>query len=66
MRWIAVGVGVVLILLGGLWMLQGVGVLGGSLMSGQTFWAIVGLILLIIGIALCVFGLRRRPTAPSP
>jgi hypothetical protein len=66
MRWIAVGVGVVLILLGGLWMLQGVGVLGGSLMSGQSFWAIVGLILLIIGIILCALGLRRRPTTPSP
>jgi hypothetical protein len=66
MRWIAVGVGVVLILLGGLWMLQGVGVLGGSLMSGQSFWAIVGLIVLIIGIILCALGLRRRPTTPSP
>jgi hypothetical protein len=42
-----------------------VGILGGSVMTGQTFWAIVGLILLIGGIVLCAFGLRRRPTTPS-
>jgi hypothetical protein len=65
MRWIPMIVGIVLILLGGLWLLQGVGILGGSVMTGQTFWAIVGLILLIGGIALCAFGLRRRPTTPS-
>ena len=65
MRWLPAVVGIVLILLGGVWMLQGVGILGGSLMTGQTFWAIVGLILLIVGILLCAFGLRRRPTTPS-
>jgi hypothetical protein len=65
MRWIPVVGGIVLILLGGLWMLQGVGILGGSVMTGQTFWATVGLILLIAGILLCAFGLRRRPSTPS-
>ena len=62
---IMVGVGIVLILLGGLWLLQGVGILVGSVMTGQTFWAIVGLILLMVGIVLCAIGLRRRPTTPS-
>jgi uncharacterized membrane protein SirB2 len=65
MRWILVGVGIVLILLGGLWLLQGVGILAGSVMTGQMFWAIVGLILLIVGIVLCALGLRRRPPTPS-
>jgi hypothetical protein len=65
MRWILVGVGIVLVLLGGLWLLQGVSILAGSVMTGQTFWAIVGGILLIVGIALSVLGIRRRPTAPS-
>jgi len=65
MRWILVGVGIVLILLGALWTLQGVGILGGSLMSGQTFWAIVGVIVLIVGIGLCALGGRRRPSTPS-
>jgi len=65
MRWILVGVGILLVLLGGLWLLQGVGIFAGSVMTGQTFWAIVGAILLIVGIALCVLGVRRRPTTPS-
>lgn len=65
MRWIPVVVGVVLVLLGGLWMLQGVGIVGGSVMTGQAFWAIVGTILLIAGMLLCAFGLRRRPSPPS-
>ena len=65
MRWTLVGVGIVLVLLGGLWFLQGVGILTGSVMTGQTFWEIVGVILLIVGIVLCVLGVRRRPTTSS-
>ena len=64
MRWFLVGIGIVLVLLGGLWFLQGAGILAGSVMSGQTFWEITGGILLIVGIALCVLGMRRRPTTP--
>ncbi|NAZ83910.1 hypothetical protein GTR02_19035 [Kineococcus sp. R8] len=52
--------GVVLALLGVLWFLQGVGVLGGSAMSGNTTWAVVGPIVAIVGIALAVAS-RRRP-----
>jgi hypothetical protein len=65
MRRILIGVGIVLILLGGLWILQGVGILAGSVMTGQMFWAIVGAILLIVGIVLCALGVRNRPATPS-
>lgn len=65
MRWTLIGVGIVLILLGGLWALQGVGILTGSVMTGQTFWATVGTILLIVGVVLCGMGLRRRSAAPD-
>jgi hypothetical protein len=65
MHRIMIGVGIVLMLLGGLWILQGVGILGGSVMTGQMFWANVGTILLVIGIVLCALGVRRRPTTPS-
>jgi hypothetical protein len=64
MRWIFI-VGIVLILLGSLWTLQGVGVLTGSVMTGQTFWATVGVILLIVGVVLCAIGLWRRSAKPS-
>jgi hypothetical protein len=63
MRWMII-VGVVLILLGGLWALQGIGVVGGSVMTGQSFWAVAGSITLVVGVVLCIIGVRRRPPAP--
>lgn len=60
-------VGIVLVLIGGLWTLQGTGVIGGSAMSGSTLWAIVGPIVAIVGIVLLVIWGRRhgRGTASS-
>ena len=52
-------VGVILILLGGVWFLQGINVLGGSVMSGQSQWAVNGGIAALIGIGLLVFANRR-------
>jgi hypothetical protein len=54
-------VGVVLVLLGGLWTLQGSNVLAGSAMSGQSQWLYIGLIAVVVGLAaLWWFNLRRR------
>ncbi|MDR6904418.1 putative membrane protein [Agromyces sp. 3263] len=55
-------VGVVVALLGLLFTLQGLGVVGGSAMSGSTLWAVLGPIIAIVGIVLVVLGLRKRPT----
>ena len=41
-RIVLVGVGFLLTLAGVIFTLQGVGVLGGSVMSGVTFWAVAG------------------------
>jgi hypothetical protein len=51
-------VGVLMILLGGLWILQGVGIVGGSFMSGQPFWSTTGTVVLVVGVVLCALGLR--------
>jgi len=53
-------VGVLLLLLGCIWFLQGVNVLPGSFMTGQTKWAVYGGILAAIGIGLLVSANRRR------
>lgn len=66
MRWVQVISGGLMVLLGGIWLLQGTGVLPGSFMSGQSFWATVGLLVLLAGLALCVAGLFRRPARPRP
>lgn len=57
-------VGVVLILLGGVWFLQGLDVLRGNVMSGHPQWVFIGGIAALIGIGLLVFANRRRPSAP--
>ncbi len=44
--------GLILILMGVLWTLQGVGVVGGSVMSGVTLWAIIGPIVAALGVVL--------------
>ena len=52
--------GVLLILAGGVWFLQGINILPGSFMTGQIQWAIYGAIAMIVGVALIVFGNRRK------
>ena len=53
-------VGLVLVLVGLVWFLQGIGVLGGSAMSGVAFWAVAGVVCILGGGALVVVGVRRR------
>lgn len=64
MRWVMLGLGVLLLLIGVVWILQGIGVLLGSVMTGQSFWAWMGLLALIGGLVLLFFGLRRRVPGP--
>jgi hypothetical protein len=60
MRWVVlVGVGVLVTLAGIIFTLQGVGVLGGSVMSGVTFWAVAGPVIALAGLAVAAIGLRR-------
>ncbi|GAB2576711.1 hypothetical protein [Microlunatus antarcticus] len=56
-------IGVIAILIGALWVGQGLGVLPGSAMSGVLFWFWVGAVLVLVGLALLFFS--RRPVPPS-
>jgi len=47
-----VGLGVLLVMMGLIWTTQGLGYLKGSPMTGVTFWAIVGPIVALAGLAL--------------
>ena len=63
--WWLIAVGIVLAAVGLVWTLQGLNVLGGSVMSGSSFWATVGPIVLIVGVVLIVVAIiagRRRRT----
>jgi hypothetical protein len=58
MRTTMIVVGVLLVLMGGVWILQGINVLPGSFMTGQTKWAVIGTITAIVGIVLLVMARR--------
>jgi hypothetical protein len=62
-RVVLVGTGFLLTLAGVVFTLQGVGILGGSVMSGVTFWAVAGPVIALAGVTLTAIGLRDRPAA---
>lgn len=53
-------VGVLLVLFGAIWFLQGINVLPGSFMTGQRQWAIRGGIAFGLGIVSLLLAARRR------
>ena len=52
-------VGVVLTIAGVIWALQGFGVIGGSFMSGDSVWAIIGPVVAALGLVVIGIGVRR-------
>lgn len=59
MRRSRIALAVLLTLVGLVWIGQGTGLIGGSAMSGSSFWAIVGAVLLAIAAVLVVLEVRR-------
>ncbi|THD75135.1 MAG: hypothetical protein E7812_17855 [Phenylobacterium sp.] len=54
--------GVLMVLVGCVWILQGINVLPGSFMTGQMQWAIYGAVVAVGGIIVVIWA-RRRPAA---
>ena len=61
--WPFLVLGVILSAIGLVWTLQGFDVLRGSAMSGSSLWAIIGPIVLLIGLLLIGIGIARRRRA---
>ncbi len=59
-RQVLVGAGVLVVLMGLVWMFQGLGLISGSFMSGSTTWAVIGPVVALVGAFMVVVGLRRR------
>jgi hypothetical protein len=59
MRGTMVFVGGGLVVLGVVWILQGLGILGGSFMTGQAFWGWMGALAMVFGVPVLLRGLRR-------
>ncbi len=59
-RLLAIPVGIIVFLIGLVWLLQGIGILPGSIMSGSEFWAVAGGLGCIIGLGLIGVGVTGR------
>jgi hypothetical protein len=56
-------IGVLLVLMGAVWFLQGINILPGSFMTGNPQWAVNGGIAVIIGLGLLVWANRPKKAA---
>jgi hypothetical protein len=61
-----VAVGTLLFAAGVIWLLQGLGYVGGSAMTGVTLWAVVGPVVAVAGLVMAALGLRARSRSPAP
>jgi hypothetical protein len=59
MKWLFNIIGVILILVGFVWFLQGINILLGSFMSGNTLYSVLGILLVVTGIILLAYTNRR-------
>jgi uncharacterized membrane protein HdeD (DUF308 family) len=60
MQRLSIGIlGLIAVAVGVVWALQGTDVLGGSGMSGHHVWAVVGIVLVVVGLG-CVSLAARR------
>ncbi len=60
MKALAAGIGALMILVGLVWMFQGLGYLEGSSMTGDEKWALIGPAVAGLGVALVWVSLSRR------
>ena len=60
MRIASIVVGVLLLIVGCIWFLQGINVLPGSFMTGQPKWAVYGALSVLAGVGLLVSARRQR------
>ncbi len=65
-RIVLIVVGALALLVGAVWVGQGMNLIPGSFMTGNRMWLSIGLVVGIIGIILIVLGLRRpKSSRPS-
>jgi hypothetical protein len=57
-------IGALLIIAGGVWVLQGINIIPGSFMTGQTKWALYGAVMVFFGLALMFLPAKRRDNTP--
>jgi len=57
-------IGVILLVIGIVWFGQGIGAIGGSFMTGEAVWAVIGAIAVLFGLVLIRGVVRDRRKEP--
>jgi hypothetical protein len=55
-------IAIILLIVGVVWVGQGVGLIHGSFMTGEALWAVIGAIAILIALALLRGGARQHDT----
>lgn len=63
MRTVLLIIAALLIVFGMIFFLQGIGVVGGSAMTGNPTWAVIGPIMIVVGLVVGLLARRRRGTS---
>ncbi|PZW04011.1 hypothetical protein SAMN05443287_101763 [Micromonospora phaseoli] len=58
--WFRLTLGLLAVVVGAIWTVQGLGYVEGSAMTGQRIWAVIGPALALVGLALLWLGMRAR------
>ncbi|MFY1683961.1 hypothetical protein ACN265_20765 [Micromonospora sp. WMMD730] len=58
--WLTLTLGLLAVVVGAVWTVQGLGYVDGSLMSDERLWAFIGPLLVLAGLVLLWRGLRAR------
>jgi hypothetical protein len=64
MKWVLFVLGLLLLLMGTVWILQGLGIYPVGFMAHQMKYAYAGIVLDVVGLGLVVLGALRRRKAP--
>jgi uncharacterized protein YjeT (DUF2065 family) len=58
--WFRLAVGLLAVVLGALWTVQGLGYVTGSVLTGQRIWVAIGPVVVLIGLVALWYGMRAR------
>ncbi|RLP88403.1 MULTISPECIES: hypothetical protein [unclassified Micromonospora] len=58
--WLPLTLGLLAVVIGAVWTVQGLGYVSGSVMTDQQVWAVLGPVVAVVGLVLLWLGLRSR------
>lgn len=58
--WLSLTLGLLAVVIGAVWTVQGLGYVSGSLMTDERIWAVLGPLVSLAGLVVLWFGLRSR------